>query len=169
MRINNNDLIQEAIKRRGLELDRPFKAKYNELNYATLNEEQVFELSLINGEYVLRLAKDKNITSLMPLDLLFDIMLLDLLFDNKNDIEIEFVGDKEIKPIDVKRNADKLYCKYIKLAKEHNKNNSIEPTDFIGGAKRIFESNKIIAKLELLSDILGYDYRKVSNDIKGDW
>lgn len=159
MRINNNDLIQEAIKRRGLELDRPFKAKYNELNYATLNEEQVFELSLINGEYVLRLAKEKNITSLM---------LLDLLFDNKKDIEIEFVGDKEIKPIDVKRNADKLYCKYIKLAKEHNKNNSIEPRDFICGAKRIFESNKIIAKLEVLSDILGYDYRKVSNDIKGD-
>lgn len=159
MRINNNDLIQEAMKRCGLEVDKPFKIKssngvYSWMSYGNSKERvTVFKISKVDNEYIIHDANYiKNIFCGIG-ELLFDF-----------NVEFELIENKEYKPIDIKSRAEKLYCKYIKLAKEYNNNNNIEPTDFIGGA---FESNKIISKLEVLSDILGYDYRKVSNDIKG--
>lgn len=158
MRINNNDLIEEAMKRRGFETDRPLRIRFNKKDYASCNEEEVFKLSKINDEYVLHLANKEGIS----------LNFYDFLFDNKNDIDVEFVGDKEINPADIKQKAEELYRKYIERAKEHNKNNVISPTDFFSGAKKIFERNILTAKLDILAEILGYDIKKVKSDIESE-
>lgn len=159
MRINNNDLIEEAMKRRGFETDRPLRIRFNKKDYAGFNGENVFKLSKIDDEYVLHLANDINSIG---------FNLYDFLFDNKNDIDVEFVGDKEINPADIKAKAEELYRKYIECAKEHNKNNVISPTDFFSGAKKIFERNILTAKLDILAEILGYDIKKVKKDIESE-
>ena len=68
--------------------------------------------------------------------------------------------------IDVKNRVDYLYQKYISLAKKSNDDNKLSPYDFFGSAKKIFERNSIIAKLEILQEILGYDYDRIKHDIE---
>lgn len=158
MRINNNDLIEEAMKRRGFETDRPLRIRFNKKDYAGFNGEKVFKVLKRNDEYVLHLANKEGIC----------LNFYDFLFDNKNDIDVEFVGDKEINPADIKEKAEEFYRKYIERAKEHNKNNVISPTDFFSGAKKIFERNILTAKLDILAEILGYDIKKVKSDIESE-
>lgn len=158
MRVNNNDLIEEAMKRRGFETDRPLRIRFNKKDYAGYNGENVFKVSKRNDEYVLHLANKEGIS----------LNFYDFLFDNKNDIDVEFVGDKEINPADIKAKAEELYRKYIERAKEHNKNNVISPTDFFSGAKKIFERNILTAKLDILAEILGYNNEKVKKDIESE-
>lgn len=123
-----------------------------------INGEKVFKVLKRNDEYVLHLANKEGIS----------LNFYDFLFDNKNDIDVEFVGDKEINPADIKEKAEELYRKYIERAKEHNKNNVISPTDFFSGAKKIFERNILTAKLDILAEILGYDIKKVKTDIESE-
>lgn len=157
MRINNNDLIEEAMKRRGFETDRPLRIRgLTRKIMQDLTEKKVFKVLKRNDEYVLHLANKEGI----------GFNFYDFLFDNKNDIDVEFVGDKEISPADIKAKAEELYRKYIERAKEHNKNNVISPTDFFSGAKKIFERNILTAKLDILAEILGYDIKKVKSDIE---
>lgn len=154
MRINNNDLIEEAMKRRGFETDRPLRIRFNKKDYASCNEEEVFKLSKINDEYVLHLANKEGIS----------LNFYDFLFDNKNDIDVEFVGDKEINPIDIKNQVCKLYCKYIELSKIY-RNETISVADLVGetGIPRTYN---IANKLEVLAEILGYNNEKVKKDIE---
>lgn len=155
MKINNNDLIEEAMKRRGFETDRPLRIRFNKKDYAGFNGENVFKLSKIDNEYVLHLAN--NINSIW-------FNLYDFLFDNKNDIDVEFVGDKEINPIDIKNQVCKLYFKYIELSKIY-RNETISVADLVGetGIPRTYN---IANKLEVLAEILGYDIKKVKKDIE---
>lgn len=156
MRINNNDLIEEAMKRRGFETDRPLRIRFNKKDYASCNEEEVFKLSKINDEYVLHLANKEGIS----------LNFYDFLFDNKNDIDVEFVGDKEINPIDIKNQVCKLYCKYIELSKIY-RNETISVADLVGetGIPRTYN---IANKLEVLAEILGYNNEKVKRDIESE-
>lgn len=156
MRINNNDLIEEAMKRRGFETDRPLRIMFNKKDYASFNEDEVFKLSKINDEYVLHLANKEGIS----------LNLYDFLFDNKNDIDVEFVGDKEINPIDIKNQVCKLYCKYIELSKIY-RNETISVADLVGetGIPRTYN---IANKLEVLAEILGYNNEKVKKDIESE-
>lgn len=88
--------------------------------------------------------------------------------------ELQYINElldeliQEISPADIKEKAEELYRKYIERAKEHNKNNVISPTDFFGGAKKIFEINILTAKLDILAEILGYDIKKVKKDIESE-
>lgn len=59
-----------------------------------------------------------------------------------------------------------LYKKYISLAKKSSEDNVLSPLDFAGNARKIFERNSIIAKLEVLQEILGYSYEKIKHDIE---
>lgn len=154
MRINNNDLIEEAMKRRGFETDRPLRIRFNKKDYAGFNGEKVFKVSKRNDEYVLHLANKEGIS----------LNFYDFLFDNKNDIDVEFVGDKEINPIDIKNQVCKLYCKYIELSKIY-RNETISVADLVGetGIPRTYN---IANKLEVLAEILGYDIKKVKKDIE---
>lgn len=154
MKINNNDLIEEAMKRRGFQTDRPLRIRFNKKDYASCNEEEVFKLSKINDEYVLHLANKEGIS----------LNFYDFLFDNKNDIDVEFVGDKEINPIDIKNKVCKLYCKYIELSKIY-RNETISVADLVGetGIPRTYN---IANKLEVLAEILGYNNEKVKKDIE---
>lgn len=68
--------------------------------------------------------------------------------------------------IDVKNRADFLYKKYISLAKKSSEDNVLSTFDFAGNAQKIFERNRIIAKLEILQEILGYDYDRIKHDIE---
>ena len=156
MKINNNDLIEEAMKRRGFETDRPLRIRFNKKDYASCNEEEVFKLSKINDEYVLHLANKEGIS----------LNFYDFLFDNKNDIDVEFVGDKEINPIDIKNQVCKLYCKYIELSKIY-RNETISVADLVGetGIPRTYN---IANKLEVLAEILGYNNEKVKKDIESE-
>lgn len=156
MRINNNDLIEEAMKRRGFETDRPLRIRFNKKDYAGFNGEKVFKVSKRNDEYVLHLANKEGIS----------LNFYDFLFDNKNDIDVEFVGDKEINPIDIKNQVCKLYCKYIELSKIY-RNETISVADLVGetGIPRIYN---IANKLEVLAEILGYDIKKVKSDIESE-
>lgn len=154
MRINNNDLIEEAMKRRGFETDRPLRIRFNKKDYAGFNGEKVFKVSKRNDEYVLHLANKEGIS----------LNFYDFLFDNKNDIDVEFVGDKEINPIDIKNQVCKLYCKYIELSKIY-RNETISVADLVGetGIPRTYN---IANKLEVLAEILGYNNEKVKKDIE---
>lgn len=154
MRINNNDLIEEAMKRRGFETDRPLRIRFNKEDYAGFNGEKVFKVSKRNDEYVLHLANKEGIS----------LNFYDFLFDNKNDIDVEFVGDKEINPIDIKNQVCKLYCKYIELSKIY-RNETISVADLVGetGIPRTYN---IANKLEVLAEILGYNNEKVKKDIE---
>lgn len=154
MRINNIDLIEEAMKRRGFETDRPLRIRFNKKDYAGFNGEKVFKVSKRNDEYVLHLANKEGIS----------LNFYDFLFDNKNDIDVEFVGDKEINPIDIKNQVCKLYCKYIELSKIY-RNETISVADLVGetGIPRTYN---IANKLEVLAEILGYDIKKVKSDIE---
>lgn len=67
---------------------------------------------------------------------------------------------------DVKARAEQLYAKYINSAKESNRNNNLAQMDFFGGARKIFERNTIIAKLDVLAYVLGYSTQKVKDDIE---
>lgn len=156
MRINNNDLIEEAMKRRGFETDRPLRIRFNKKDYAGFNGEKVFKVSKRNDEYVLHLANKEGIS----------LNFYDFLFDNKNDIDVEFVGDKEINPIDIKNQVCKLYCKYIELSKIY-RNETISVADLVGetGIPRTYN---IANKLEVLAEILGYDIKKVKKDIESE-
>lgn len=156
MRINNNDLIEEAMKRRGFETDRPLRIRFNKKDYAGFNGEKVFKVSKRNDEYVLHLANKEGIS----------LNFYDFLFDNKNDIDVEFVGDKEINPIDIKNQVCKLYCKYIELSKIY-RNETISVADLVGetGIPRTYN---IANKLEVLAEILGYDIKKVKRDIESE-
>lgn len=156
MRINNNDLIEEAMKRRGFETDRPLRIRFNKEDYAGFNGEKVFKVSKRNDEYVLHLANKEGIS----------LNFYDFLFDNKNDIDVEFVGDKEINPIDIKNQVCKLYCKYIELSKIY-RNETISVADLVGetGIPIIYN---IANKLEVLAEILGYDIKKVKRDIESE-
>lgn len=156
MKINNNDLIEEAMKRRGFQTDRPLRIRFNKKDYAGFNGEEVFKLSKINDEYVLHLANKEGIS----------LNFYDFLFDNKNDIDVEFVGDKEINPIDIKNQVCKLYCKYIELSKIY-RNETISVADLVGetGIPRTYN---IANKLEVLAEILGYDIKKVKKDIESE-
>lgn len=154
MRINNNDLIEEAMKRRGFETDRPLRIRFNKKDYAGYNGKNVFKLSKKDNEYVLHLANKEGIS----------LNFYDFLFDNKSDIDVEFVGDKEINPIDIKNQVCKLYCKYIELSKIY-RNETISVADLVGetGIPRTYN---IANKLEVLAEILGYDIKKVKKDIE---
>lgn len=154
MRINNNDLIEEAMKRRGFETDRPLRIRFNKKDYAGFNGEKVFKVLKRNDEYVLHLANKEGIS----------LNFYDFLFDNKNDIDVEFVGDKEINPIDIKNQVCKLYCKYIELSKIY-RNETISVADLVGetGIPRTYN---IANKLEVLAEILGYNNEKVKKDIE---
>lgn len=156
MRINNNDLIEEAMKRRGFETDRPLRIRFNKEDYAGFNGEKVFKVSKRNDEYVLHLANKEGIS----------LNFYDFLFDNKNDIDVEFVGDKEINPIDIKNQVCKLYCKYIELSKIY-RNETISVADLVGetGIPIIYN---IANKLEVLAEILGYNIKKVKRDIESE-
>nr|DAV52515.1 MAG TPA: hypothetical protein [Caudoviricetes sp.] len=156
MRINNNDLIEEAMKRRGFETDRPLRIRFNKKDYAGFNGEKVFKVSKRNDEYVLHLANKEGIS----------LNFYDFLFDNKNDIDVEFVGDKEINPIDIKNQVCKLYCKYIELSKIY-RNETISVADLVGetGIPRTYN---IANKLEVLAEILGYNNEKVKKDIESE-
>lgn len=156
MRINNNDLIEEAMKRRGFETDRPLRIRFNKKDYAGYNGENVFKVSKRNDEYVLHLANKEGIS----------LNFYDFLFDNKNDIDVEFVGDKEINPIDIKNQVCKLYCKYIELSKIY-RNETISVADLVGetGIPRTYN---IANKLEVLAEILGYNNEKVKKDIESE-
>lgn len=77
----------------------------------------------------------------------------------------EKVTEKQ-QAIDTKNRADYLYQKYISFAKKSNDDNKLSPYDFFGGAKKIFERNSIIAKLEILQEILGYSCEKIKHDIE---
>ena len=68
--------------------------------------------------------------------------------------------------IDTKSRADFLYRKYISLAKKSSEDNVLSPLDFEGSTRKIFERNSIIAKLEVLQEILGYSYYKNKHDIE---
>lgn len=68
--------------------------------------------------------------------------------------------------IDTKNRVDFLYRKYISLAKKSSEDNVLSPLDFSGNARKIFERNSIIAKLEVLQEILGYSYDKIKHDIE---
>lgn len=157
MKINNNDLIEEAMKRRGFETDRPLRIRFNKKDYAGFNGEKVFKVSKRNDEYVLHLANDINSIG---------FNLYDFLFDNKNDIDVEFVGDKEINPIDIKNQVCKLYCKYIELSKIY-RNETISVADLVG-EKEIPRTYNIANKLEVLAKILGYNNEKVKKDIESE-
>ena len=156
MKINNNDLIEEAMKRRGFETDRPLRIRFNKKDYAGFNGEKVFKVSKRNDEYVLHLANKEGIS----------LNFYDFLFDNKNDIDVEFVGDKEINPIDIKNQVCKLYCKYIELSKIY-RNETISVADLVGetGIPRTYN---IANKLEVLAEILGYNNEKVKKDIESE-
>lgn len=156
MRINNNDLIEEAMKRRGFETDRPLRIRFNKKDYAGFNGEKVFKVLKRNDEYVLHLANKEGIS----------LNFYDFLFDNKNDIDVEFVGDKEINPIDIKNQVCKLYCKYIELSKIY-RNETISVADLVGetGIPRTYN---IANKLEVLAEILGYNNEKVKKDIESE-
>lgn len=67
--------------------------------------------------------------------------------------------------IDTKNRADFLYRKYISLAKKSSEDNVLSPLDFAGSTRKIFERNSIIAKLEILQEILDYDYDRIKHDI----
>lgn len=156
MVINNNDLIEEAIKRRGLEIDKPFKIKFNQLDYAKLNDEEVFKISFINNEYVLHLVKEPKIKW---------SNICDFLFDNKNDIEFEFIDDECINPLEIKTRAEDIYKKYISLIREYNNDNPDKPIYFAVRHFLLDRRVEIITQLDILADILGYSVRKVENDI----
>lgn len=68
--------------------------------------------------------------------------------------------------MDAKARAEEMYKKYIELAKESNRNNNLAQIDFFGGARKIFERNTIIAKLDVLAYVLGYTMQKVKDDIE---
>ena len=78
---------------------------------------------------------------------------------NEYDFEIQ-------QAIDTKNKVDFLYKKYISLAKKSSEDNLLSPFDFAGNARKIFERNSIIAKLEILQEILGYDYDRIKHDIE---
>ena len=71
--------------------------------------------------------------------------------------------------IDVKNRADFLYKKYISLAKKSSEDNVLspfEPLDFLANMRKTLNRNRIFQKLEVLQEILGYDFEKVKHDIE---
>lgn len=88
-------------------------------------------------------------------------------FPNEQDIQtIERRMLERRKEISAEVLVGGLYKKYISLAKKSSEDNVLSPLDFAGNARKIFERNSIIAKLEVLQEILGYSYEKIKHDIE---
>lgn len=88
-------------------------------------------------------------------------------FPNEQDIQtIERKMLERRKGISAEVLVGGLYKKYISLAKKSSEDNVLSPLDFAGSARKIFERNSIIAKLEVLQEILGYSYEKIKHDIE---
>ena len=70
--------------------------------------------------------------------------------------------------MDAKARAEAMYMlQYIELGKgKATDSNSLAQMDFFGGARKIFERNTIIAKLDVLAYVLGYTTQKVKDDIE---
>ena len=88
-------------------------------------------------------------------------------FPNEQDIQtIERRMLERRKEISAEVLVGGLYKKYISLAKKSSEDNVLSPLDFVGSTRKIFERNSIIAKLEVLQEILGYSYDKIKHDIE---
>lgn len=88
-------------------------------------------------------------------------------FPNEQDIQtIERRMLERRKEISAEVLVGGLYKKYISLAKKSSEDNVLLPLDFAGSTRKIFERNSIIAKLEVLQEILGYSYDKIKHDIE---
>lgn len=62
-----------------------------------------------------------------------------------------------------------MYKKYISLAKKSSEDNVLspfEPLDFLANMRKTLNRNRIFQKLEVLQEILGYDFEKVKHDIE---
>lgn len=163
MRINNNDLIETALKRIGFELDRPFKLKINDINeyYEHSNwgkeDSYVFKFSKKDGEIKLY---DGNGDS-------FEFYYL--IFDNKIDLKIEFVGDKEEDLSEIKARAEREYSKCINTFREY-KNINPSPYSLISSIARDYELRRYVTlcKLDVLRIVLGYSLEKVKTDVESE-
>lgn len=76
-------------------------------------------------------------------------------------------GQKIIKLLDPNLLAvEKLYKKYIRLAKLSSEDNTLDSQDFLGSIKKINDRNIILAKLDILTELLGYDTSDVKRDLE---
>lgn len=97
------------------------------------------------------------------------LIIVRILFSNK-DIEINYV-DKPIERakennIKICMHVEKLYKKYIRLAKLSSEDNTLDSQDFLGSIKKINDRNIILAKLDILTELLGYDTSDVKRDLE---
>ena len=162
MRINNNDLIETALKRIGFELDRPFKLKINNKEYFTLSvygkgESDIFKISKIDGEYKMSNAYEDN------------VLFYDLIFNNDIDLTVEFVGEKEENLSEIKTRAEREYSKCINTFREY-KNINPSPYSTISSIARDYELRRYVTlcKLDVLRIVLGYNPEKVKTDVESE-
>lgn len=175
MVVNNNDLIEEAMKRYGIEPDRLFNLKVNGVRFCVgffahakdkkVTEVDEFFFTKIDGVYVFC----DNYGRMKDIDRFSGEEIVRILFSNK-DIEINYV-DKPIERakennIKICMHVEKLYKKYIRLAKISSEDNTLDSRDFLGSVKKINDRNIILAKLDILTELLGYDTSDVKRDLE---